>query len=82
MVESGLEPNGVTQQHAIAKDIATHVANAHHRERLRLDVASQLPEVELDALPHPPCRDAHELVVVAVGTSGRKRIAQPKTALF
>ena len=82
MVERRLQPDHATQQHAVAKDVTAHVTNAHHRERLRLNVAAQLPEVELDALPCSPCRDTYDLVVVAVGTSGRERITQPITPLF
>ena len=64
MVEGGHQPDVLTEQHPVAEHIAAHVADADHREVLRLGIEIELAEVPLDRLPCSPGRDAHRLVVV------------------
>ena len=65
VVEGGHELDLLGQQHAVAEDVAGHVADAHHGEGFGLDVLAHLHEVALDRLPGAARRDAHDLVVVA-----------------
>ncbi len=68
----------LAQQHAVAEDVAAHVADADHGEVLGLGVDVHLPEVSLDGLPRALGGDAHGLVVVADRAAGRERVAQPE----
>ena len=65
MVESSYQPDVLAQEHAVAEDIATHVADADHGEILHLSVEIEFAEVTLHRLPGAACRDAHRLVVIA-----------------
>ncbi len=65
-------------QHAVAKHVSGHVADAADREVLRLDVHAHLAEVPLDAFPGAARRDRHLFVVVAGRAAGSKCIAEPK----
>ena len=67
------------QQHAVAENIARHVADAHDREFGALRVDAHLPKVALDALPGAARGDAHGLVVVADAAARGERIAKPVT---
>ena len=78
MIEGGDQPDVFAQQHPVAEHVATHVADAHHREVLGLGVDADLPEVAFDGLPGALGGDAHDLVVVAHGSAGRERVAQPE----
>ena len=70
------------QQHAVAEDIARHVADTDRREGLALNVLAEFAEVPLDRLPGAPGRDAHGLVVVAGGTAGREGVVQPEPVVL
>ena len=69
------------QQHAVAKHIAAHVANADDRKRLRLRVLAKAAEVALDTLPSAACGDRHFFVVVAGRAARGECIAKPKAIL-
>ena len=58
VIEGRHQPDVLRQQHAVAEHVARHVADAHHAERLALDVDVHLAEVALDALPGAARRDA------------------------
>ena len=81
MVEGGDELDLARQQHAVAEHVARHVADADDRERARVDVAAELAEVALDALPGTARRDAERLVVVALRAARGERVAEPEAVL-
>ena len=58
-----------------------HVADAGDRERTRVDVAAELAEMPLDALPGAARGDAELLVVVALGAARGERVAEPEAVL-
>ena len=81
VVERGDELDLAREQHAVAEHVARHVADADDRERARVDVAAELAEVPLDALPGTARRDAERLVVVALGAARGERVAEPEAVL-
>ena len=81
MVEGGHKLDGLGQQHAVAEDVARHVANADDADALLLHVDSHLGEMALDADPGAARSDAHRLVVIAIGAAAGEGIAQPELAL-
>ena len=58
VVEGGDQPDVARQQHAVAEDVAGHVADADDGEVLRLDVGADLAEVALHRLPGAARGDA------------------------
>ena len=81
VVEGRHQPQLRGQEHAVAEHVAGHVADADGGERLGHDVAAELAEVPLDALPGAPGGDPERLVVVAGGSAGREGVAQPEPVL-
>ncbi len=81
MVERGDQLDLAREQHAVAEDVARHVADADNGERSRVDVAAELAEVPLDALPGAARSDAERLVVVALRAAGRECVAEPEAVL-
>ena len=81
VVEGGNQLHGLAEQHAVAEHVARHVADAHHGDRRGVGVDAEHVEVATDALPCPPGRDAHPLVVVARRPSGGEGVAQPEAVL-
>ena len=69
MIEGRDQSDVGGQQHAIAEDIAAHVADARHGEVLALHVDTEVAEVPLHRDPRSAGGDAHRLVVVARGSS-------------
>src|SRR3546814_3919611 len=69
------------QQHAVAENVAGHVADAHAGEVLLLAVTPERAEVALDRLPAAAGGDAHALVVVADRTAGGERVVEPVAVL-
>ena len=67
------------QQHAVAEHVPGHVADADDGEVILAGVHAESLEVELDRFPGTARGDAHLLVVVALGTAGGERVAQPET---
>ena len=65
MVEGRDEPDVRRQQHAVAENIARHVADARDRKRLRLDIAVDLTKMPLHGLPRATRGNAHFFVIVA-----------------
>src|SRR5690625_5031447 len=78
VVERGLEPYVLRPQHAVAKHVAAHVADANHGELLVLGVHTQLAEVALDRFPGAARGNAHLLVVIAVAAAGSEGVVQPE----
>ncbi len=66
------------QQHAVAEHVTGHITNAHHRERLALDIAAHFPEMPLHPFPGAARGNAHGLVVVASRTTRGKGIVEPE----
>ena len=81
MIERGDELDLAREQHAVAEHVAGHVTDADDAERARVDIAAELAEVPLDALPGAPGRDAERLVVVALGAARGERVAEPEAVL-
>ena len=65
------------QQHAVAEDVARHVADADAGEVLVLDVLAELAEVALDRFPGAARGDAHLLVVVAGRAARGEGVVEP-----
>ena len=76
VVERGEEPDGRHVDHAVAEDVARHVADADDREGL-VDVDIGLGEMPLDRFPRAPRGDAHRLVVVTGRAAGREGVVEP-----
>ena len=66
------------QQHAVAEDVAGHVADADDGEILALAVDAELAEMALDRFPGAARGDAHALVVVTHRTARSEGVAQPE----
>ena len=82
MVEGGDQADVRRQEHAVAEDVAGHVADPGHRERCRLDVDVHLAEVAGDGFPCAAGGDAHLLVVVARRTARCECIVQPEAGFL
>ena len=78
VVEGGHEPDMPGEQHRVPEHVSAHVADADRGEIGRLAVDPQFAEMALDRLPPAARRDAHALVVVALGAAGGERIAEPE----
>ncbi|HVD63963.1 MAG TPA: hypothetical protein VNC14_06690, partial [Lapillicoccus sp.] len=59
MVVGGDEPDVLAEQHAVAEDVAGHVADADDGEVLGLGVVAHLTEVPFDGFPGALGGDAH-----------------------
>ena len=81
MIERRHEPQVRRQQHAVAEDVARHVADADHGEFVGVDVLADHTCVSAHALPRTTRRDPHLLVVVAVAPPRGERIAEPEVVL-
>ena len=80
MIEGRDEADLLGEQHAVAKDVAGHVADAGHGEGHGLDVDIDLAEMALHRFPRTARSDAHLLVVVAGGAAGGEGIGEPMAA--
>ena len=78
VIERRHQPDVRGEQHAVAEDVAGHVADPDDGELLALGVDTQLAEVPLHALPGPARGDAHRLVVIAHRAAGGERVAEPE----
>ena len=78
VAERGDEPDAARAPHAVAEDVAAHVADADRGERVERGIEPEHPEVALDRLPSSPRGDANPLVVVAVGAPRGEGIAEPE----
>ena len=81
MVERRQQLEVLRQQHAVAEDVARHVADADHGEHVEVDVLAHHPGVTAHALPGTARRDPHRLVVVAVAASGGECVAEPEAGV-
>ncbi len=82
MIEGAEELDLWGVEHAVAEDVARHVTDADHGERLGHHVDTDLAEVTLHRLPRAPSRDAQHLVVVAVRPAARERVTEPEPVLL
>ena len=81
VVEGRDQPDVLGEQHAVAEDVAGHVADADDGEVLGLGVHAELAEVPLDRLPRALGGDAHRLVVVADRAAGGEGVAEPEAVV-
>src|SRR6202171_6404031 len=75
------EPGRRREQHAIAEDVAGHVAHTGRGEGHGLDIGAELAEMAFYGFPRSARGDAHLLVVIALAAAGGESIAEPM-ALF
>ena len=78
MVERRDQLDRVRVEHAVAEDVAGHVADPDRRERIAQDVDPQLPEVPLDRFPRAAGGDAERLVIESRGTAAGERVPEPE----
>ncbi|KFB66358.1 MAG: hypothetical protein CAPSK01_004247 [Candidatus Accumulibacter vicinus] len=64
VIKGSQQPDLRREQHAIAENVAGHIADPDDGERLRLRIQTDFPEVPLDRLPCTSGGDRHFLVVV------------------
>ena len=76
------QPDRPRQQHAVAKHVARHIADADHPHRVGLHVDAHFQEVALHREPGPLGGDAHRLVVIALRAAAGEGIVQPEVAGF
>ena len=81
MIECGDQLDVARQKHAVAEDVARHVADAGDGEIGRLGIDAHLAEVPLDRLPRAPRRDTHHLVIVTGGATGGEGVTEPEPVL-
>ncbi len=82
MIEGADQLDVGREQHAVAEDVARHVADADDGEVSGLDVGAELAEMPLDQLPGAARRDAHALVVIAGRAAGGEGVAEPEAVIF
>ena len=81
VIESRDEPGHRREQHAIAEDVAGHVAHTGSGEGHGLDIGAKLAEMAFDGFPRSARGDAHLLVVIALAAAGGESIAKPMALL-
>jgi hypothetical protein len=77
MVEGCDQPQAFGQQHAVAEDVARHVADADRAYGIARDVDVHLGEMASHRLPGAARRNAHGLVVIAMAAARGEGIAEP-----
>ena len=82
MVERGDQLDMRRQQHAVAKHVARHIADADDAEIVALGVESHFAEMALDRFPRAARGDAHFLVVVAGRAAAGEGVAQPEAIVL
>ena len=70
------------QEHAVAEDVAAHVADTDDGEVVGLRVDAELTEVTLDRLPRATSGDAHALVVIAGRPARGEGVVEPEAVLL
>ena len=78
MVEGGDQPDLLRKQHAVAENVARHVADTDDGEGLALDVAVHFAEMALDRFPGAARRNADLLVIVAGRAAGGEGVVEPE----
>ena len=79
VVEGGEQTGVGREQHAVAEDVATHVADADGGEGVvLLDVFAEQAEVALDRFPGAARGDADAFVVVTRAAAGGEGVAEPE----
>jgi hypothetical protein len=82
VIERGDQLDLLRQEHAVAEDVARHVADTDHGEGLGLDVLVHLAEVAFHRFPGAAGRDAHLLVVVTGRAARREGVVEPEAHLL
>ena len=82
MVERRDQLDRLGQQHAIAEDVARHVAAADHLNRIALHVDAHFEEVALHADPCALGSYAHGLVVIAFRPTTGESVVEPEIPGF
>ena len=67
------------EQHPVPEHITGHIADADHRDRIRVDVDAKLDEVAPHRFPRTAGSDPERLVVVPRGAAGSEGIIQPES---
>ena len=79
VVEGGEQAGVGREQHAVAEDVAAHVADADGGEGVvLLDVFAEQAEVALDRFPGAARGDADAFVVVTRAAAGGEGVAEPE----
>ena len=78
MVERRDKPRLRRQEHAVAEDVARHVADADGREGFALDIAIHLAEMPLHGFPGAARRNSHLLVVVTGRAARGECVVEPE----
>ena len=79
VVEGGKQAGVGREQHAVAEDVAAHVADADGGEGVvLLDVFAEQAEVAFDRFPGAARGDADAFVVVACRAAGGEGVAEPE----
>ena len=79
VVEGGEQAGVGREQHAVAEDVAAHVADADGGEGVvLLDVFAEQAEVALDGFPGAARGDADAFVVVTRAAAGGEGVAEPE----
>ena len=78
VIEGGDQPDMRGLQHAVAEDVARHVADAGDGKVLPLHVDSHFAKMALDAFPCAAGGDRHFLVVITRRAAGGEGIPQPE----
>ena len=66
------------EQHAVAEDVAAHIADTGDGEILGLGVDAHLPKMPPDRFPRPLGRYAHHFVVITHRTTRCECVTQPE----
>ncbi len=81
MIESRQQADLPGKEHAVAENIAAHVADADDGEGFPLDVPAHFPEMAFHALPGTAGGNTQNLVIVAAGAAAGEGVPQPETVL-
>ena len=79
VVKGGHQTDAAALEHAVAEDIAGHVPDPDHPQRVTLGVHSERPEMPLHRQPRAPGGYAESLVVITVTAAGREGVPKPIT---
>ena len=79
VIEGRNQTDVFREQHAVAEDVAAHIADTGDGEVLGLGIDAHLSEMPPDRFPRPLGRDAHHFVVVAHRTTRCECVTQPES---
>ena len=82
MVKGDLQADMLTEDHAIAKDVAAHISDPNNTEILGLGIVTKFPEMALNRFPTAFSRNAHLFMVIASRPARCKGVPQPETIVL